>query len=137
MLPLEDRELLTQTMVGLNIDPYTTQSLMESFDLAALGMEKDEVTPVQDTAFGDSYTGGYRLATNVNMAHVRIREELLNMAAGLRGMSGSVEEFSNDLERTTEQTQATMARLQTSTDCVASPSFAAGDTCTLPTTDEG
>ena len=137
MLPLEDRELLDQTMVGLNIDPQTKQSLLASLDLAASGMEKDEVTSVQDAAFGDSFTGGYRLATNVRMAHETVAEALLEWAAGLRGMGGSVEAFVNDMETTTEQTQATMARLQASTDCIASPTFEAGAACTLPTTDEG
>ena len=52
MLPLEDRELLNQTMVGLNIDPQTTASLLQSFDLAATGLEKDPIQPVPGTSFG-------------------------------------------------------------------------------------
>ena len=46
MLPLEDRELLTQTMVGLNIEPETIASLMSSFDHAAEGLEADPIAPV-------------------------------------------------------------------------------------------
>jgi hypothetical protein len=136
MLPLEDRELLNQTMVGLNIDPQTTASLLQSFDLAATGLEKDPIQPVPGTSFGESYTGGYRLATNVEMAHEAVAAELQNMIKGLRAMSASVEEFSLDLERTTEQTQATMARIQQATDCVAGPTFSTSS-CTLPTENEG
>ena len=132
MLPLEDRELLNQTMVGLNIDPDTIASLMSSFDKAATGLESDQVAPVQSASFGDSYTGGYRLGTNVQMAHEAVADELKKMAAGLRGMGSSVEAFGRDMERTTEQTRATMNLLQASTDCVATPDFGSSQ-CRLPT----
>ena len=135
MLPLEDRELLNQTMVGLNIDPDTIASLMSSFDRAAEGVETNPITPVASASFGDSYTGGYRLGTNVEMAHKAVAEELKKVAAGLRGMGTSVREFSNDIERTTEQTTATMNRLQASTDCVAAPDFGSSQ-CTLPTDED-
>lgn len=136
MLPLEDRELLNQTMVGLNIDPETIASLMSSFDKAAEGVESDPIAPVQSASFGDSYTGGYRLGTNAEMAHKAVAEELKKVAAGLRGMGTSVEEFSKDMERTTEQTAATMNLIETSTQCVAAPTFNRGNTCS-PTGNEG
>ena len=109
MLPLEDRELLNQTMVGLNIDPETIASLMSSFDKAADGRRvRPDRSRSQSASFGDSYTGGYRLGTNAEMAHQAVADELDKVAAGLRGMGTSVEEFSQDMERTTEQTTATM-----------------------------
>jgi len=132
MLPLEDRELLNQTMVGLNIDPDTIASLMTSFDHAAEGLEADPITPVPTTSFGESYTGGYRLGTNVEMAHTAVAEELKKMIAGLRGMGTSVEAFSKDMERTTEQTAATMNLIEASTACVAAPTFN-DSSCQLPT----
>ena len=132
MLPLEDRELLNQTMVGLNIDPDTIASLMSSFDKAAEGVESDPILPVQSASFGESYTGGYRLGTNTEMAHQAVRDELEKVAAGLRGMGSSVEAFRQDMETTTEQTTATMALIRSATDCVAAPDFAT-DQCTLPT----
>lgn len=132
MLPLEDRELLNQTMVGLNIDPDTITSLMASFDKAADGVESDPVVPVRSASFGDSYTGGYRLGTNAEMAHTAVADELKKVAAGLRGMGTSVQEFSKDVERTTEQTTATMNLIRASTDCVAAPTFSSSQ-CTLPT----
>lgn len=132
MLPLEDRELLNQTMVGLNIDPETIASLMSSFDKAAEGVESDPILPVQSASFGESYTGGYRLGTNAEMAHQAVKDELDKVAAGLRGMGTSVEAFRQDMETTTEQTTATMALIRSATDCVAAPDFAT-DQCTLPT----
>ena len=132
MLPLEDRELLNQTMVGLNIDPETISSLMSSFDKAATGVESDPIAPVESALFGDSYTGGYRLGTNAEMAHKAVAEELKKVAAGLRGMGTSVDAFRQDMETTTEQTTATMALIQSATDCVAAPDFTANQ-CTLPT----
>ena len=132
MLPLEDRELLNQTMVGLNIDPDTIASLMSSFDKAAEGVESDPILPVRSASFGESYTGGYRLGTNTEMAHQAVRDELEKVAAGLRGMGSSVEAFRQDMETTTEQTTATMALIRSATDCVAAPDFAT-DQCTLPT----
>lgn len=132
MLPLEDRELLSQTMVGLNIDPDTIASLMTSFDTAAEGLESKPLTPVETTRFGDSYTGGYRLGTNVEMAHKAVGDELQRMVAGLRGMGTSVQEFSKDMERTTEQTTATMTLIRSATDCVAAPAFNSSQ-CALPT----
>ena len=135
MLPLEDRELLNQTMVGLNIDSDTIAALMTSFDTAAEGLESKPLTPVDTSRFGDSYTGGYRLGTNVEMAHAAVGEELKKMVAGLRGMGASVEQFGKDMERTTEQTTATMQLIQSSTDCVAAPDFSS-DQCTLPTEED-
>jgi hypothetical protein len=135
MLPLEDRELLNQTMVGLNIDPDTIASLMTSFDTAAEGLEAKPLTPVDTSRFGDSYTGGYRLGTNVEMAHAAVGEELKKMVAGLRGMGTSVDQFAKDMERTTEQTTATMTLIQSSTDCVAAPDFNSNQ-CTLPTEED-
>ncbi|HSU02154.1 MAG TPA: hypothetical protein VLK03_06355 [Nocardioides sp.] len=132
MLPLEDRELLSQTLVGLNIDPETITSLMTSFDLAADGLEADPITPVPTSTFGDSYTGGYRLGTNVEMAHQAVHVALKEFAAGLRGMGESVAALANDVQTTTEQTTASMRLLQASTDCVAAPTFTS-DQCTLPT----
>jgi hypothetical protein len=132
MLPLEDRELLNQTMVGLNIDPYTIASLLFSFDKAAEGLAANPIPQVQGASFGDSYTGGYRLATNVQMAHEAVADELNRMIAGLRGMGTSIEAFSKDIQTTTEQTVATMNRFQASTECVAAPDFSSSS-CTLPT----
>ncbi|MBC2934793.1 hypothetical protein [Nocardioides sp. zg-1228] len=132
---MEDRELLNQTMVGLNIDPETTASLMASFDKAAEGVVNNPVVPVASTSFGQSYTGGYRLGTNTEMAHQTVADELKKMAAGLRGMAESVELFNKDMETTTEQTAATMRLIQTSTSCVAAPDFGT-DQCTMPTEED-
>lgn len=132
MLPLEDRELLNQTLVGLNIDPDTITSLMTSFDLAADGLEADPITPVPTTTFGESYTGGYRLATNVEMAHRAVHDELKKVAAGLRGMGTSVGLLAKDMQTVTDQTVASMNLLDASTACVAAPTFST-DQCTLPT----
>lgn len=132
MLPLEDRELLTQTLVGLNIDPYTITSLMTSFDIAADGLEANQITPVPHTSFGDSHTGGYRLATNVEMAHRAVHDELMKVAAGLRGMGSSVALLGKDVQTVTDQTTASMNRLDAATACVAAPTFDT-DQCTLPT----
>ncbi|SEC50884.1 hypothetical protein SAMN04489844_2426 [Nocardioides exalbidus] len=135
MLPLEDRELLTQTMVGLNVDADTIQSLMDSFDIAAEDLEANPIPAVPSTTFGESYTGGYRLATNVDMAHVAVREELAKIIAGLRQMGESVQLFSEDVQNTTEQTTATMNLYNAGVSCVAAPDFGT-DQCTIPT-DEG
>lgn len=132
MLPLEDRELLNQTMVGLNIDPETIASLMSSFDKAAEGVESNPVAAIHSSSFGDSFTGGYRLGTNAEMAHQAVADELKKVAAGLRAMADSVQAFSKDVENTTEQTAATMARIDAATACVAAPTFST-DQCTLPT----
>jgi hypothetical protein len=122
MLPLEDRELLTQTMLGLNIDADTIASLLFSFDRAAEGLENDPISRVVSTSFGGSFTGGHRLATNVDMAHEAVAEAL----------SASVQQLSNDVQQTTEQTVATAARIEVATDCVAAPTFSSSQ-CTLPT----
>jgi hypothetical protein len=135
MLPLEDRELLTQALVGLNIDPDTITSLMTSFDVAADGLESKPITPVPTSTFGDSYTGGYRLGTNVEMAHQAVHDELKKIAVGLRGMGESVAAFGKDMQTTTEQTAASMNLLSASTDCVAAPTFSTNQ-CTLPTEED-
>ena len=135
MLPLEDRELLTQTMVGLNVDADTIATLMTSFDRAAEGLEADPIAPVPGASFGQSYTGGYRLATNAQMAHTEVASELKKMAVGLRGMGESLAEFTDDIVDTTERTVATMRQFEASTECVAAPTFNGG-ACSLPTDSE-
>lgn len=135
MLPLEDRELLTQTMVGLNVDADTIATLMSSFDQAAEGLEADPIAPVPGASFGDSFTGGYRLATNAQMAHTEVANELKKMAAGLRGMGESLGAFQGDIVQTTEQTTATMRLFEASTECVSAPTFNGGS-CSLPTDSE-
>ena len=135
MLPLEDRELLNQTMLGLNIDSETIASLMQSFDTAAEGLEADPITPVPTTSFGDSYNGGYRLGTNVEMAQQSVGDELKKMVAGLRQMGTSVGEVAADMQNVTDQTQATLSRIQVATDCVAAPTFSTNQ-CTLPTEED-
>ena len=135
MLPLEDRELLTQTMVGLNVDPDTIATLMSSFDQAAEGLEADPIAPVPGASFGDSYTGGYRLATNAQMAHTEVAKELTKMALGLRGMGESLGKFTSDIVTTTEQTTATMRQFESSAECVSAPTFNSGS-CALPTDSE-
>lgn len=135
MLPIEDRELLTQTMVGLNVDAETIATLMESFDLVALDLESDPLAPVPAPSFGDSYTGGYRLATNAQMAHSEVGAELIKMATGIRGMGESLVAFDNDMTMTTEQTTATMRLYEASTECVAAPTFNSGS-CALPADSE-
>lgn len=132
MLPIEDRDLLTQTMVGLNVDSDTIAMLMESFDLVAADLESNPLAPVPAPSFGDSYTGGYRLATNAQMAHSEIGAELIKMAQGIRGMGESLVAFDNDMTATTEQTTATMRLYEASTECVAAPTFNSGS-CALPT----
>ena len=119
-------------MVGLNVDADTITTLMESFDLAAEGLEADPIAPVPRALFGDSYTGGYLVATNAPMAHAAVADELTKMAAGLRGMGESVRQFGNDVDITTQQTDATMRLITASTECVAAPTFGTGS-CSLPT----
>jgi hypothetical protein len=128
---MEDRELLTQTMVGLNVDAETIATLMDSFDQAAAHLESNPVAPVPHASFGDSYTGGHRLATNAQMAHDSVGTELQRMVLGLRGMAESLGAFASDVERTTEQTLATMRLYEASVECVAAPKIAAG-TCSAP-----
>lgn len=135
MLPFEDRELLTQTMMGLNVDPDAIASLMSSFDQAAEGLESDPIAPVPSASFGDSHTGGYRLATNAQMAHTDVADALQKMATGLRGMGASLSEFTSDLVATTEQTTATMRLFEASAECVSAPTFDIGS-CALPTDSE-
>ena len=132
MLPLEDRELLNQTMVGLNIDPETIASLLFSFDKAAEGLAANPNAAEHGPTFGDSYTGGYRLGTNVEMAQQSVGDELKKMVAGLRQMGTSVGEVAADMQNVTDQTQATLSRIQVATDCVAAPTFSTNQ-CTLPT----
>lgn len=131
-LPLEDRELLNQTMVGLNIDADTISSLMASFDSAAENLESNPIAPVETASFGDSYTGGYRLGTNAEMAHEAAGAELLKLVAGLKEMAASVGMIADDMQNVTDQTQATVNRITVATDCVAAPDFNL-DQCTLPT----
>lgn len=136
MLPLEDRELLTQTMLGLNMDPATVASLMASFDRAATRLEAKPIAPVPHSAFGDSDTGGRRLATNAEMAHAAVDDELKKMATGLRGMGTALDDFLEDVKQTTEQTTATMSQINLSVECVAAPQFDSGS-CSLPIENEG
>ena len=122
MLPLEDRELLNQTMVGLNIDPETISSLMSSFDKAAEGLEADPIAQVHSASFGDSYTGGYRLGTNAEMAHEAVAEELEadRRRAARHGHLRRGVRQGHGVARPSRRL-ATMNLFEASTECVAAP----------------
>lgn len=135
MLPFEDRELLAQAMVGLNVDTHTIETLMASFDDAAAGLESKPLATVSGDSFGASHTGGYRLAANAQMAQEAVVHELKKMAAGLRGMGESVGEFSKDVENIDQVDVVAGKTLTVSTECVVSPTFDGGQ-CTLPTNSE-
>ncbi len=136
MLPPDDRELLTQAMKGLNFDAASMQNLMGKFDLFAGSLEGDRVQAVSPTAFGGSYTGGQRLATNTTMAHEAVTNELQKMAVGLRAMGEAVQAISNDFENADDQSANTSVLFRNGTECVASPTFDGGQ-CSLPTNREG
>lgn len=126
MLPPEDRELLTQAMNGLNFDPASAHNLMAKFDYFAGSLEENRFLAVPPAAFGGSYTGGQRLATNTEMAREAAYTELKKMADALRTMGESVGEIGKDFERVDDQSAATSSLYKSGTDGVGIPTFGGG-----------
>jgi hypothetical protein len=95
-------------------------------------LETHNVKPI-GAVFGGSDAGGL-LGHHSSVAQQHVAKAVLQMAAGLRGYRENLADFATDLDDTDASSATALNNLATSTSCVAAPSFATNDTCTLPTT---
>ena len=133
-LPPEDQKLLQQAMDGLKLDPEAMGTLLSTLDTTTTEIEIP-VSGVKPAWFGQSFTGGYRLATNADLAHDAVRDELAKMVAGLTALSEGVGKFTNDMETVTDDTAVAFTQFYAATECVTAPTFDGGQ-CTLPTNED-
>lgn len=133
MLPLADRMLLEDVFQGIQLAPETIDDIMAmlSRDATSMSTSRGNVTPVGEGSFGQSASGSFRLATNATMAHEALRDELLNMVAGLRGYRDAIRSWADDM--TTVDTDAVTfnTTVESAAVCVTAPPIDSNQ-CTLP-----
>lgn len=132
MLPLEDRILLQNTLTGLNVNQDVISEIMAMLGETATDLATNPVTGVHGGWFGSSHTGGHRLATNAGLAHQAVVEEMEKLVVGLRGYRDSIKRFADDVAGVDADSAVVMAGLESSTECVAAPTFGRGR-CSVPT----
>ena len=136
MLPMEDMVLLNNTLEGMQVDPAVIADIMSLLDARAESLETaGHIAAVPAGWFGDSHTGGYRLATNAAMARDAAVDEFKNMVIGLRAYAQEIKAFRDDVVGTDEAAQAHLTAVQNTADCSSVPTFGAGE-CTVPTGDD-
>ena len=130
MLPMEDQVLLQNTLVSLSVDDTVIEQIMTMLEDQAEEMKKNPVPMVQENWFGDSRTGGYRLATNTTLAGGVVETEMSEMLIGLRQYRDSIKEFADDMKDTDESISMAMANIQNAANCTDDTT---ATTCTAPT----
>ncbi|WP_248580374.1 hypothetical protein [Nocardioides sp. InS609-2] len=134
MLPMEDRVLLNNTLEGLQLDADVIADIMGMLDTRAESLQEARgLAPVPAGWFGDSHTGGYRLATNAGMARDAAVEEFDNLIAGLRSYALEIKAIRDDVVGTDEAISDHLVAVTNTADCTAVPTIGAGQ-CTVPTT---
>ncbi|MBA3781687.1 MAG: hypothetical protein H0X12_07525 [Nocardioides sp.] len=134
---MEDRVLLNETLEGLQLDPVVIAGIMEMLDSRAETLtEGRSLAPVPAGWFGDSHTGGYRLATNADMARDAAVLEFDNLIVGLRGYAMEIKAIRDDVVGTDEAISDHLVAVTNAADCTSVPTIGAGQ-CAAPTSTEG
>lgn len=130
-LPYEDRMLLGDVLVGINLDQATITEIMTMLEQEAETVHDGVPVSVDGQWFGGSPTGAHRLAVNTGMAHDAMREEMAKLVAGLRGYKDNIRRHAEDMDLTDQDTAAVMTGIESSASCVVAPTFQSQ--CSLPT----
>ncbi|PVG84706.1 hypothetical protein DDE18_03670 [Nocardioides gansuensis] len=119
------------TVAGVTITPEIKE-ILDSLELDADKLAAAKPMGLEPTWFGDSHSGGYRLATNANLAHEVVIEAFEGMADNLRHLGTQLEAYAKDVTGIDENDGVTYSNLATSTECISSPTFNAA-ACAAPT----
>lgn len=130
MLLPEDRMLLEGVFDGIQLAPETVSDVMTLLSQRATSVHGAVPPGVAESWFGDSATGGHRLATNTTMAHDAIVAEMTALVAGLRGYRQNIQQWVDDMQEVDQDSTTLMRNIELAADCTTAPTFDAQ--CTLP-----
>ena len=131
MLPMEDQALLKDTLVSLSVEDSVIEQIMAMLQSKETQLRNDPLPEIQESWFGGSHTGGFRLATNAKAAGYTVEEQLNDMLTGLREYRTSIKEFADDVKDTDQSMAMSMARIQNAANCTDDTT--AATTCAAPT----
>ena len=117
---------------NINVQPNDVQAILDMLDHCATDVHGSIVHGVPDARFGASAAAS-ALAYDAEAAHRKVAEAMQEMVAGLNGYRDNIATYVKDVGRKDDDSAATMAGLNASTDCVAKPKIATPSTCGLPT----
>ncbi len=120
------------TLTALNVQEDVIRDVMRMLETHATQLEARNVPEINKDAFGQS-SWGAQLGFDAGLAQETVRQEVLDMVAGLRGYSQNLEQFAAEVTETDTDSATTLKSFQLATDCVAAPTFSSPGQCTLPT----
>lgn len=129
-LPMEDRILLQDTLVSLSLDDRVIDDIMKMLEEQKVELLQTPLPDIQESWFGDSRTGGYRLATNTMQASTVVAKSLDEMLIGLEDYRELISTYANDVRATDENISVSLAKF---TNAVACTDGVPATTCTPPT----
>lgn len=132
MLSSEDRDLLGDVFTGINLSESLITDVMSMLDESADEVHAARPGPLNALAYGQSDTGGRRLATNASLARQAIVDEMSALVAGLRGYRANIVAWKQDTLEVDTASADRMASLEAATECIVSPTVSGQ--CSLPTT---
>lgn len=90
-----------------------------------------QVDPVGQMSFGD-VPEGIELAEHTRLAREKVREALQDMMTGLGTYRDAITTLVSDTDQVTDDTVATLSRLEAAESCIDVPSFSAPSQCAPP-----
>ena len=120
------------TLGVLNVPEDVIRDVMTMLEENADALEERNPNPINGAVFGGS-SWGSQLGLDAGRAQKVASKEILEMVAGLRGYSQSIEKFREEVTEADASNASTMAQFQAATECVASPTFSSPGQCTVPT----
>ncbi|WP_325598029.1 hypothetical protein [Nocardioides sp.] len=129
-LPREDQILLQDTLVSLSLDDRLIDEIMSMLDEQRVELLDRPLPDIQESWFGDSRTGGYRLATNAMQASTVVADSLAEMLMGLEQYNELLRTFANDMRATDDNIGVSMTKFE---NAVACTDGVPATTCTPPT----
>jgi hypothetical protein len=130
MLPMEDQALLQNTLVSLSVEDTVIDQIMSMLQTQETELKNDPLPEVQETWFGGSYTGGYRLAVNAAQASAAVEVVLKDMLIGLQEYRTAIKDFADDVKDTDATIAVSNARIQNAANCTDDTT---ATTCAAPT----
>lgn len=129
-LPMEDRALLQDTLVSLSLEDSVIEDIMSMLEDQAVRLLERPLPDIQEAWFGNSRTGGYRLATNTVQASTVVADELQSMLIGLRQYRQLIKLYADDVKDTDETISVSLTKF---TNAVGCTDGVPATTCTPPT----
>lgn len=113
----EDRVLLEDTLVSLNVDDAVIGEIRKLLSNQEIAIETHPPHDVRDGWFGGSFTGGTRLAVNATRASGVVESEMKNLVYALREYREIIDLYADDMVTTDESIVSANRSTQNALDC--------------------